>query len=241
VCVISGDYKLAPDPTCAPFESLRCHALVTESTFGMPVFRWAPVQSIVDAMNDWWRSNQAAGRASVIYGYAIGKAQRILASVDAAIGPIYTHGAVQHACDLYREHGISLPPTQAAVNAPRGTDWSRALIIAPPSAHGTPWLRRFGSISTAMASGWMQIRGIRRRRAIDRGFPFSDHVDWSGLLDTIRASQAERVFVTHGYTSTLVRFLHEQGIQAATIPTPFRGETAEGDSEDDSGEEQEQS
>jgi putative mRNA 3-end processing factor len=211
VWVVSGDYQRRTNPTCAPFEPLRAHTFVTESTFGLPIFRWPHEREVLASIDAWWRANAAAGRASLLYGYALGKAQRLLAGVDAGIGPIYTHGAVETLNRVYREEGVALPPTVPVSEVPARRDtWRGALIVAPPSAHGSVWTRRFGEASTAFASGWMRIRGTRRRRAIDRGFVLSDHVDWSGLLQTIAETGAERVWVTHGYGATLAWLLRER-------------------------------
>ncbi len=224
VWAISGDYKLEADPTCTPFEPVRCHTLVTESTFGLPVYRW-PAQADVRADIDaWWRANRDAGRASLLFGYALGKAQRLLAGLDPSVGPIYTHGAVEKVNEAYRAAGVSLPATRHAAAAGRGTSWAGAIVVAPPSAHGTPWERKFGAASTAFASGWMQIRGTRRRRAVDRGFVLSDHADWPGLLGAVRDTGAEHVWVTHGYSAVLARWLAEQGLDAQPVPTQFEGE-----------------
>lgn len=222
VAVVSGDYKTQPDPTCAPFEPVKCHLFVTESTFGLPIYRWPDPAGVFAAINGWWAANQAAGKASLLFGYALGKAQRLLAGVDASIGPIYTHGAVENVNIAYRASGQTLPHTQL-VSEWRG-DWSAALIIAPPLAHNTPWSRKFGAVSTAFASGWMRIRGTRRRRAVDRGFVLSDHVDWPGLMDSIAATGAGQVWVTHGYVPVVVRYLIERGIDARAVPTRFSGE-----------------
>lgn len=225
VWCLSGDYKTgADDPTCASFEPVRCHSFVTEATFALPIYRWQPQAELFAAINAWWRANQATGRASLLLGYALGKAQRLLAGLDPSLGPILCHGAVERLNRDYRAAGIALPPTEYSGAMARGFDWSRALIVAPPSAHGTPWTRRFGELSTAFASGWMRIRGTRRRRAVDRGFVVSDHADWPGLLDAIAATGAERVWVTHGYTAVLARHLEEQGLQAYAVPTRFEGE-----------------
>jgi putative mRNA 3-end processing factor len=225
VWVVSGDYTREPNPTCSPFEHLRAHTFVTESTFGLPIFCWQPGREVLASINAWWQVNAAAGRASLLYGYALGKAQRLLAGVDAGIGPIYTHGAVERLNAVYREAGVALPDTLPVGAMPaRSGSWRGALIVAPPSAHGSPWTRRFGEASTAIASGWMRIRGTRRRRAVDRGFVLSDHADWSGLLETIAETGAERVWVTHGYSATLARLLQERGLEAAAIATQFAGE-----------------
>jgi putative mRNA 3-end processing factor len=224
VWVVSGDYKTDPDPTCTPFEPLRCHTFVTESTFGLPIYRWPAQADVFADVNAWWRSNQEAGRASLLFGYALGKAQRLLAGLDPSLGPILTHGAVEKLNAAYREAGVALPATTYAGTADRKADWSRAIVVAPPHADGSAWARRFGAQSTAFASGWMLVRGARRRRAVDRGFPLSDHVDWPGLLATVAATGAERVWVTHGYTGVVVRWLREHGVDAQAIATRFEGE-----------------
>ena len=224
VWVASGDYKLAADATCAPFESLRCHTFLTESTFGLPIFRWPLEAGIVTAIHSWWRGNQEAGRASLLFAHPLGKAQRMLSLLDASIGPIYTHGAVERTNAVYRAQGIGLAAT---THAPNTADWRRALILAPPSSHASPWERRFGAASTAFASGWMRIRGARRRRSLDRGFVLSDHADWSGLLRVIEESHAESVWVTHGFRAPLVRWLRERGQNAVAVDAPFEGERDE--------------
>jgi putative mRNA 3-end processing factor len=214
--VVSGDYKLAADATCAAFEPLRCDTFVTESTFGLPIFRWEPEEEVIGSIHGWWRQNQEAGRASLLFAHPLGKAQRLLARLDASIGPIYTHGAVERMNAVYRGQGIALAPT---THAGAGGEWKRALVIAPPSSHGSPWERRFGGASTAFASGWMRIRGTRRRRSLDRGFVLSDHADWPGLLRAIEETRAETVWVTHGYRGALVRWLQEHGKHAVAVPT----------------------
>ena len=222
--VVSGDYKLDPDPTCSPFEPVRCDTFVTESTFGLPIYRWREPHELFADVTDWWRNNRESGRASVIYAYALGKAQRILASIDASVGPIYCHGAVEALNEAYRASGVALPPTERASAQPRGHRFDGALIVAPPSAQGTPWTRRFGEQADAFASGWMQIRGVRRRRGLDRGFALSDHADWPSLLRAIDETRAERVIVTHGYSDPLVRWLNERGLRAERFETRFSGE-----------------
>lgn len=224
VWVISGDYKTDADPTCAPFEPVRAHTFVTESTFGLPVYRWRPAAEVFAEIDQWWRDNQAAGRASVLYAYAFGKAQRVLAGIDAGIGPLLAHGALGPLNAAYAASGVPLPPVRPVGELPKDFDYSRALVIAPPSAQGSPWLRRLGDFADAFVSGWMQIRGARRRRAVDRGFALSDHADWPGLNAAIAATGAGRVLVTHGYTAVMVRHLREQGLDAAELETRFEGE-----------------
>jgi putative mRNA 3-end processing factor len=220
VWVASGDYKLENDGVSAPFEPQRCDAFITESTFGLPIYRWRPQAEVVAAIDAWWRENVAAGRASVLYAYALGKAQRVLAHVDAAIGPIVCHGAIEPINALAREAGIALPATRTVAESNKA-DFARALIVAPPSAAASPWLKRFGDYSDALASGWMQVRGNRRRRGLDRGFVLSDHADWPGLLAAIEATGAERVFATHGSVGPLTRYLCEKGLDARILPTAY--------------------
>jgi putative mRNA 3-end processing factor len=222
--VVSGDYKIEPDSTCDPFEPIRCHTFVTESTFGLPIYRWLPQAGVFADVHAWWRANQEVGKASLVFAYALGKAQRLLAGLDREAGPIFTHGAVEKVNAAYTAAGIHLPFARHVSTVERGDSWNRALIVAPPSARGTPWTRRFGAVSTAFLSGWMQIRGTRRRRAVDRGFVLSDHADWPGLLGAIKATGAERVRVTHGYAPVLARWLAEQGIEALALQTRFEGE-----------------
>ncbi|HTM54355.1 MAG TPA: ligase-associated DNA damage response exonuclease [Pirellulales bacterium] len=226
VYVVSGDYKTQPDRTCAPFEPVRCHTYLTESTFGLPIYRWRDEAHVFDDLHAWWRRNQEQGRTSLLYAYALGKSQRVLAGLDPAIGPILVHGAIDRFLPHYEAAGVRLPPTERATRDNARATRGRALVIAPPSAAGTPWLRKFGPLSAAMASGWMQIRGMRRRRALDAGFPLSDHADWEGLLGAIAASEAQEVYVTHGYIDVLAHWLNERGIRASVMQTAFEGELA---------------
>jgi putative mRNA 3-end processing factor len=228
VWVVSGDYKTDPDPTCTPFEPVRCHTFVTESTFGLPIYRWPSQADVFAEINAWWRANAAAGRTSLLLGYALGKAQRLLAGLDPDIGPILTHGAVERMTGVYRQDGIELPPTQYAGAAGSRADATGAIVIAPPYADGSLWSRRFGDHSTGFASGWMMVRGARRQRSgLDRGFPLSDHVDWPSLMSAINATGAGEVWVTHGYTAPVVRWLQERGVDAKAVATRFEGEREE--------------
>jgi putative mRNA 3-end processing factor len=227
VWVVTGDYKTEVDATCAPFELVPCHTLITESTFGLPIFRWRPQQEIFAEIDAWWAACQAAGRTAILYGYALGKAQRLIAGLNPARGPILAHGAVYRLTEAYRRWGIDLPPVAYADSERARKFRGQAMVIAPPSAAGVAgWLRKFGPTSDGFASGWMQIRGNRRRQAYDRGFVLSDHADWGGLLTTIQATCAEHVGVTHGYTRQLVRYLQEQGTDAFVMPTRYEGDNA---------------
>jgi len=228
VWVASGDYKVDDDGISTPFESVRCHTFITESTFGLPIYRWQPQPELYQDLNTWWAANAAAGRASVVYCYAFGKAQRALKGLDPSIGPIVCHGAVEALNTVYREAGITLPATQLQTAISDKSALRRALVLAPPSAQGSSWLRHFGDYSDAFASGWMQLRGARRRRNVDKGFVMSDHADWPGLNQAISASGASRVFVTHGQVQPLVRWLAEQGLDAQSFVTEYGDEEGEG-------------
>jgi putative mRNA 3-end processing factor len=225
IWVVSGDYKTEPEKTCAPFEAIRCHTFVTESTFGLPIYHWRPQSEIFAEINLWWRKNQSERRTSVIFAYSLGKSQRLLSGLDASLGPIFVHGSAAKFLPFYANAGIALPAITQAENIRAAG--GRGLVIAPASTEGSPWLRKFGDISRAFASGWMQIRGARRRRALDRGFVLSDHADWDGLRAVISATGAERIWATHGYTGPLVHWLREQGRQAEALSTQFEGETTQ--------------
>jgi putative mRNA 3-end processing factor len=235
VWVASGDFRLDggadagdDNPTCEPFEPVRCDCFITESTFGLPIYRWPPARAVFAEIDAWWRGNAAAGRPSLLLGYSFGKAQRLLAGVDAGIGPIFVHGAVETLNRAYRAAGVALPATRLVNEVTDRNDFRGALIVAPPSVQGSTWTRRFASVgggaSDAFASGWMRLRGTRRRRGVDRGFVLSDHADWPGLQRAIAESGAERIIVTHGYEAVLVRWLHEQGLAAASFRTEYGDE-----------------
>jgi putative mRNA 3-end processing factor len=233
VWVASGDYFVAgeqDDPrehnmTCAPFEPVRCDCFITESTFGLPIYRWPPQAELFGAINRWWQGNADAGRASLLMGYSFGKAQRLLMGVDPSIGTIVVHGAVETLNAAYRAAGVALPPTLRVDQVPDKASLKRALVVAPPSVQNSPWVRRFPDASDAFASGWMQLRGARRRRSVDRGFVLSDHADWPGLQRAIKATGAARVIVTHGYEAVMVRWLQGEGLEASAFQTEYGDET----------------
>ena len=213
VWVLSGDYKREPDPTCAPFEPLRCDVFVTEASYALPIFRWDSAANVAAEIASWWQGN--ARKASLLFCYALGKAQRLLAELARVTErPVFVHGAVEPFAEIYRAAGVRMLPTRLI-----GEERSFAgeLVLAPITARGSTWMRRFGDAESAFASGSMRIRGQRRRRSFDRGFALSDHVDWPGLLRTIEESGARRVLATHGYREALVRFLTDRGTEAAAV------------------------
>lgn len=227
VWVASGDYKVIDDGLSTPFEPVKCHHFITESTFGLPVFRWQDQAVVAEQINAWWAGCAAAGKTAFLGAYALGKAQRLLSMLNPDIGPILTHTAVENTNAVIRAQGIALPDTVLAGPDLVPKDHPGALVLAPPSALGSAWARKFGAQETAFASGWMAVRGIRRRRAGDRGFVISDHADWTGLLDAIKATEAENIYVTHGYTDIFARYLNESGWSAQVVPTEFGGDEAE--------------
>jgi putative mRNA 3-end processing factor len=236
VWVASGDYWLrgdatpgeAPQRTCAPFEPVRCDTFITESTFGLPVYRWRPEAEVFGEIDAWWRANAAAGRSSLLLGYSFGKAQRLLAGVDPSIGPIACHPAVEALNAAYRAEGVALPATHTLAALQKAGALGQALVIAPPAVRGSRWAAPLKDPSEAFASGWMQVRGQRRRQGLDRGFVLSDHADWPGLHAAIGATGCERVIVTHGFEAVMVRWLQQQGLQAESFQTAFGDEAEAG-------------
>ncbi len=225
VWVVSGDYKRAADPTCTAFEPLRCDTFITEATFGLPIYRWDPADAVISDIVSWWDGNREARRASVLFCYTLGKAQRLLAELAKVTDrPVLVHGMMLGPIDDYREAGVTMLPAALATERPRGTSYAGELLLAPLSARGTPWMRRLGDHSDAFASGLMRVRGVRRQRAYDRGFVISDHADWPALLETVAETGASRVLATHGHAEPLARYLRERGLDAGTIRTAWEGD-----------------
>ncbi len=215
--IVSGDYKRSPDPSCEPFQVVECDTFITEATFGLPVYRWPSGRAVAEEILAWWETNRALGKTSVLFGYALGKAERIIAELGAlAERPIFTHGAVEKVVEEYRAGGMALPRT-IKVGTEDWANFAGELVVAPPGAGATPWMRRLGDTETAFLSGWMRVRKNRARRGQERGFVLSDHADWPELLDTIAATKAKTVLVTHGYTAPLVKYLRERGTDARPL------------------------
>jgi putative mRNA 3-end processing factor len=225
VWVVAGDYKRAADPSCAPFEPVRCDTFVTESTFGLPIYRWDPAQVVVRDILNWWEGNAAERRSSVLFCYTIGKAQRLLAELAALTDrTVFVHGMLLPMIEVYRDAGVHMLPVASATDRPRGTSFAGELVLAPLPARGTPWMRRLGTHSDGFASGLMRVRGVRRQRAFDRGFVLSDHADWPALLQTVADTGATRVLATHGHAEPLARYLRERGLDSGVIRTAWEGE-----------------
>lgn len=229
IWVISGDYKTTDDLVSTPYQPVKCHHFVTESTFGLPIYNFDPVETIYADINHWWSENTAAGVNTILLGYALGKSQAILNALDTSIGNVWLHGAVANVNDALRAVGYDFPGVRITVETDRKAI-TPSLIVAPPSALGTPWLKKLAPYKVAMCSGWMALRGARRRYGVDRGFVLSDHCDWSQLNEAIIATGAEHIYVTHGYETPFVKWIKEHhGLQAYEVKTLFHDGEIDGD------------
>jgi putative mRNA 3-end processing factor len=228
--LVSGDYKRCADPSCQPFEPVQADVLITEATFGLPIYRWRSGSEVVAEIVSWWR--QEPGRPSLLLCYALGKAQRVLAELHrlGVVDEVLLHGSVQRLIEPYLQAGIAMPPTRPLAELPRGSDLAGRLVIAPPGALRGRGLKGLAQAQTAFVSGWMAVRGARRRRGTGHGFVLSDHADWAGLLQTVRESGARQVYVTHGQSTALARYLREvEGLSAEPLEGDFEAERFEGD------------
>ncbi len=224
VWVVSGDYKRDADPTCEPFEVVECDRFITEATFGLPIYNWQSGTEVCQQIYDWWQSDLE--RPSLLFCYAFGKAQRILSELQNFCDrPVYVHGAIHALTEIYRSLGISMVQTIPTSEMPRSYKFQGDLVLSPPSGHRSSWMKRFQHPQTAFASGWMAVRGARRRRGYERGFVLSDHADWNGLVNTVCQTKAKTAYVTHGQTDVLSRYLTEvHNIDAMPLKTLFEGE-----------------
>ncbi len=234
VWVFTGDYKVQEDGVSVPYEVVKCNTFITECTFGLPAFKWLPQAEVMDSINNWWAANKAEGKTSLLFGYSLGKAQRLLKHLDPTIGTIFTHGAIENMTNVLRPM-VDFPKTTLVTRETNKDDFPGSIVLAPPSAHGSVWIRRMTPFVTGAASGWMAFRGARKRRAIDKGFVLSDHCDWYALLDSIKATGAEKIITTHGYTEIFSRYLCELGYDARTEKTQYEGESAESETADAAG------
>ncbi|MDC6387597.1 ligase-associated DNA damage response exonuclease [Maribacter sp. PR1] len=226
VWIFTGDYKTEDDGISTPYESIKCDTFITECTFGLPAFKWIPQNEVLRDINAWWKENQNEGKTSILFGYSLGKAQRLLKYLDTDIGTIYTHGAIENMTEVLRPL-VSFPKTTLITKETSKKELLGNIVLAPPSAHGSTWIRKMVPYVTASASGWMTFRGARRRRAIDKGFVLSDHCDWQGLLSSIEATGAEKIICTHGYSDIFSKYLRELGYDARTEATQYEGEQGE--------------
>jgi putative mRNA 3-end processing factor len=227
VWVASGDYKVIDDGISGAFEPVKCDTFITESTFGLPIYKWRSQQQIFQDIQAWIRSNQADGKTSVMIAYSLGKAQRVLQAIAEVTDKIYVHGAIYNVHQTLIDAGWPLPPVKRVTPETTKEELKGSVVIAPPSADGTSWMKKFTPYSVGVCSGWMQVRGNARRRNVDAGFVMSDHADWPGLLEAIKATEAQKVFVTHGFQATFSRYLNEIGIEAAEVKTEYGVEEEE--------------
>lgn len=217
VWVVSGDYKLGEDSTCSPFEPVKCNTFISESTFGLPIYIWKPQQDTFDEINEWWKQNANENICSIIFAYSLGKAQRILSGLDESIGSIYTHNTIKPMNDIYIQSGIELPNAIVANKNTSKDDFSKSIVIAPPLAQHSIWLKYFGTYKTAFASGWMGEGDEKRREHIDQGFKLSDHADWPSLNQAIKATACERVIFTHGYANEMAEYYKNLGYHSEVL------------------------
>ncbi|MDP4700359.1 MAG: ligase-associated DNA damage response exonuclease [Saprospiraceae bacterium] len=224
IVVFSGDYKTANDGFSEAFEPVKCHTFITESTFGLPVYHWQDQKWVFNEMEEWCKNNRNNGQLSILYGYSLGKAQRILQGLPKSVGPIFTHSTIEAVLNVMRNQGVSLKNTMPVNEHLTRAELLSGVIIAPPAVQNSNWLKKFEPIRNGVVSGWMALRGARRRRNADKGFVLSDHADWEGLNEAISLTGAENVFVTHGYTDILSKWLIDKGLNAHPLETNFEGD-----------------
>jgi len=221
VWVASGDYKLEDDHFAAPFETVKCNVFITESTFGLPIYNWQPQEKIFNDIMQWHTKNKAEGKVSMLLGYSLGKMQRILKNMHLENEPLFAHGAVYYCNERLRQAGFDLPALTLVTKDMDKKLFKNGFVLAPPSVDGSTWLNKFAPFSLGYCSGWMQVRGAKNRRAVDQGFVLSDHADWKGLNEAVKNTGAEKVFVTHGFTSVFAKWLNENNIEAAEVKTMY--------------------
>jgi putative mRNA 3-end processing factor len=220
VWVVSGDYKRGEDLSCDPFEVVPCDVFVSEATFALPIYKWESGERIAKRIFDWWQADQ--DRPSLLFCYALGKSQRVLAELTRFTDKkVYLHGAVDPLTKIYRDQGIKMLETVPVTEVDKDYNFKGDLILAPPSGHRSPWMKRFKDPQTAFASGWMQVRGARRRKGYEKGFVLSDHADWPGLIQTIEETGAKTIYLTHGKTDVLERYLTEGGKKVRLFHTEY--------------------
>lgn len=226
VIVFSGDYKVKNDGLSTPFEPVSCHEFITESTFGLPVYNWLPEADLQQQLHDWVHQNKQNGRTSVFIGYSLGKSQRIMKLLE-GVDEIYVHSAIHHINNAIAQTGIHLPEAQLLEYHFDKEQVRNRIVILPPALLGARLLKKIPNAATAICSGWMQIRGNRRWKGVDAGFAVSDHADWKGLLAAVKATGAEKVYVTHGSQAIFSKYLNETGIWSKEVKTEYGNEEEE--------------
>ena len=224
VWVVSGDYKTTDDGISGKFEPIRCHTFITESTFGLPIYNWKPQEAIFSSIRQWIAENKQQQRTSVLLAYSLGKAQRVIKNLAGCVENVFAHGAIFNTQEALKDAGWDFPEVKKVTGDISKETFYNSLVVSPGSVADSPWLKRMQPVSIGSCSGWMQVRGNARRQNVGAGFALSDHADWKGLLEAIKATQAQKVFVTHGFQSVLSRYLNENGIEAGEVITEFGDE-----------------
>lgn len=224
VWVASGDYKIENDGISGAFEPVSCNTFITESTFGLPIYKWKKQVDIFEDIKNWVAQNKENKKTSVLVAYSLGKAQRVLQPLSEMGLPVFVHGAIWNVHQALINSGWKLPAVQKVQPDMPKDELVGNIVIAPPSAEGTPWMKKFYPYSVGVCSGWMQVRGNASRRNADAGFALSDHADWEGLLQAVKATGAQKVLATHGFQAAFSRYLNELGIEAGELKTAYGGE-----------------
>lgn len=226
ICVVSGDYKVEFDGISTPFEPVKCHTFVSESTFGLPIYKWQPQELIFNQIKNWVSDNRDKGKTSVLVAYSLGKAQRLIKNL-ADYCEIYVHNSIANLNEGFVKAGVDLPETIRITSELNKEVLQQGIVIVPPAMAEGKWIKTLQQAATGVCSGWMQVRAGRRWRSADAGFALSDHADWPGLLSAIEATEAEKVFVTHGFTATFSKYLNEIGIASEEVKTQYGNEEEE--------------
>lgn len=227
VWVVSGDYKTQNDGLSGSFEPVRCNTFITESTFGLPIYTWQTNDQIDENIQQWVLNNKQQKKSSILIAYSLGKAQRVINALSKVTDKIYAHGAVYNMQQTLIDAGFHLPAVHKVTSDIPKSELQNAVVVAPPSAEGTPWIKKFSPFVTGVCSGWMQVRGNARRRNVDAGFVMSDHADWPGLLEAVKATGAQKVYVTHGFQAAFSRYLNEIGIDSSEVNTQYGNDEEE--------------
>ncbi|MGY4385597.1 putative mRNA 3-end processing factor [Pedobacter sp. UYP24] len=223
VCVVSGDYKVEYDGISTAFEPVKCHTFVSESTFGLPIYKWQPQEIIFDQIKSWVADNHDNNKTSVLVAYSLGKAQRLIKGLD-GFGKIYVHNSIANLNERFIKAGVDLPETIGITTETKKDELQRGIVIVPPALAEGRWIKNLINGATGVCSGWMQVRASRRWRSADAGFALSDHADWPGLISAIKETEAEKVYVTHGFTATFSKYLNEIGIASEEVKTQYGNE-----------------
>jgi putative mRNA 3-end processing factor len=223
VWVCSGDYKVIADGLTVPFAAVKCHRFITESTFGLPIYKFNKAAHDIALLQQWVLDTIAAKQNVLLIGYSLGKAQRILHAVATLGIPIVVHNNIYDCNEAVGFSNTGLIKHTIAnkyIKVP-------CIIVVPPGSADAAWLKAYTPYATAMCSGWMQVRAWRRRSNLEKGFAISDHCDWPGLLQAIQATEAQHIYITHGYKAVLAKYVREQlHLQATELETLFEGDEA---------------